>query len=622
MSEEPVLVSESDQSLAGEFRQQETRTATQRQRSAHNITFANCDGGLGIKIIGGIFEPEEDENEDDDRDFGIFIRKILPEGVAASDRRLKEGDQILSVNGHSLEAVTNADAVNLLRQASTDNYVSLTVTRDQIAQEDFDELTHAYTYSTATSVNGSSYTSCASSPGFSGATLTPQPPDQLPPVSMNTHPNSYAHQGSHLDTTFESHPTSTSLKHSGLYSQHSPNDPDSSTPVLTPSGLLMFNHSPNSRVHHSPQSLPDGASSLFSYVPQGGAPSQSNQQKSPRTHKKPKAPTLDPQALQYLGIQPSVEQQKELRKRLQTDNDGTVLYGDFVHIAREMFQKQLDAQRFCSTAKLSAKNYSTLQPNALFMPSPVNPVSPNYNNNDISNTEAFVLKREKDLLRAEIARLKGTLRDKELKCIAVEGDFYKLQKEVEHLSEDNRSLRSKVHIAEQAQKAARTTEHDYEQVVRLLEDELAELRSQQQTAAPSAGIPDIQRRLAVLGCQLRKAEVSKKTYEVATDKLLKFAEHVQDIFATSKSSSAQSVAKEGRDVSCAVKALIEVDTLPFGWDEAYTENGIKHYINHVTQQTSWQHPVTKVQHSNAMATKPPPPMSSHRPIGPLPKAGR
>ena len=36
--------------------------------------------------------------------------------------------------------------------------------------------------------------------------------------------------------------------------------------------------------------------------------------------------------------------------------------------------------------------------------------------------------------------------------------------------------------------------------------------------------PDIQRRLAVLGCQLRKTEVSKKTYEVATDKLLHFTE--------------------------------------------------------------------------------------------------
>ncbi|KAF4084979.1 hypothetical protein AMELA_G00112140 [Ameiurus melas] len=31
--------------------------------------------------------------------------------------------------------------------------------------------------------------------------------------------------------------------------------------------------------------------------------------------------------------------------------------------------------------------------------------------------------------------------------------------------------------------------------------------------------------------------------------------------------------------------------LPYGWDEAYTANGAKYYINHVTQTTSWTHPV-------------------------------
>jgi syntaxin-binding protein 4 len=36
--------------------------------------------------------------------------------------------------------------------------------------------------------------------------------------------------------------------------------------------------------------------------------------------------------------------------------------------------------------------------------------------------------------------------------------------------------------------------------------------------------PVIQKRMAVLGCQLRKSEVTKKTYEVATDKLLQFVE--------------------------------------------------------------------------------------------------
>ena len=49
------------------------------------------------------------------------------------------------------------------------------------------------------------------------------------------------------------------------------------------------------------------------------------------------------------------------------------------------------------------------------------------------------------------------------------------------MAENSRSLRSKVHLAEQAQRAARGMEHDYEEVVRLLEREVAELRAQSST---------------------------------------------------------------------------------------------------------------------------------------------
>ena len=44
---------------------------------------------------------------------------------------------------------------------------------------------------------------------------------------------------------------------------------------------------------------------------------------------------------------------------------------------------------------------------------------------------------------------------------------------------ESRSLRSKVHLAEQAQRAARNMEQDYEEVVRLLETEITDLKTQQ-----------------------------------------------------------------------------------------------------------------------------------------------
>ncbi|KAM4524681.1 syntaxin-binding protein 4-like [Odontesthes bonariensis] len=32
--------------------------------------------------------------------------------------------------------------------------------------------------------------------------------------------------------------------------------------------------------------------------------------------------------------------------------------------------------------------------------------------------------------------------------------------------------------------------------------------------------------------------------------------------------------------------------LPYGWEEAYTADGVKYYINHMTQTTSWRLPET------------------------------
>ncbi|PIK41897.1 hypothetical protein BSL78_21252 [Apostichopus japonicus] len=56
----------------------------------------------GIKIIGGINEEEEDG-----KDHGVFVKRIIAGGRAAEKGSLKEGDQLLSVNGKSLTGVSN-----------------------------------------------------------------------------------------------------------------------------------------------------------------------------------------------------------------------------------------------------------------------------------------------------------------------------------------------------------------------------------------------------------------------------------------------------------------------------------------------------------------------------------
>ncbi|XP_035469018.2 transcriptional coactivator YAP1-A-like [Scophthalmus maximus] len=47
--------------------------------------------------------------------------------------------------------------------------------------------------------------------------------------------------------------------------------------------------------------------------------------------------------------------------------------------------------------------------------------------------------------------------------------------------------------------------------------------------------------------------------------------------------------------------------LPYGWDEAFTADGVKYYINHVTQTTSWSLPATT---SSGTAPPPTPPETS------------
>lgn len=65
--------------------------------------------GIGITIVGG---------ENTDRlDLGIFVKTVCPDSPADLEGRIKPGDRIIAINGHSLEGKQHHIAVKLIQQA-------------------------------------------------------------------------------------------------------------------------------------------------------------------------------------------------------------------------------------------------------------------------------------------------------------------------------------------------------------------------------------------------------------------------------------------------------------------------------------------------------------------------
>ncbi|CAL9694923.1 unnamed protein product [Knipowitschia caucasica] len=73
--------------------------------------------GLGFSIVGGYGSPHGD--------LPIYVKTVFGKGAAAEDGRLKRGDQIIAVNGQSLDGVTHEEAVGILKR--TKGAVTLTV---------------------------------------------------------------------------------------------------------------------------------------------------------------------------------------------------------------------------------------------------------------------------------------------------------------------------------------------------------------------------------------------------------------------------------------------------------------------------------------------------------------
>merc|ERR1719232_1688681 len=93
--------------------------------TVHNVEFEKGPGikkGLGFSVVGGIDSPRGS--------MGIFVKTIFPDGQAAEKPGLREGDEILSINGQVLQGMTHGQAIAVFKNIKH-GMVSLHIARRQ-----------------------------------------------------------------------------------------------------------------------------------------------------------------------------------------------------------------------------------------------------------------------------------------------------------------------------------------------------------------------------------------------------------------------------------------------------------------------------------------------------------
>lgn len=92
--------------------------------SIHTVEFEKGAGrkGLGFSVVGGIDSPKGS--------IGIFVKTVFPVGQAIDQGTLKEGDEILAVNGIALQGMSHSEAISVFKNIRSGRVILHVARRD------------------------------------------------------------------------------------------------------------------------------------------------------------------------------------------------------------------------------------------------------------------------------------------------------------------------------------------------------------------------------------------------------------------------------------------------------------------------------------------------------------
>ncbi|XP_051570800.1 syntaxin-binding protein 4-like isoform X3 [Myxocyprinus asiaticus] len=583
-------------------------------RAVHSMDFTDCENGLGIKVIGGVKELTGEE-------YGVYVKRILPGGLASGDGNLQPGDQILEVNGESLIGVTSERAVDILRAASSTNHMRLLIARDEEARREFAELLEKYGSNGSTGSTRNSpiqHTGRYLDSTSSGSSSRSQSPLLLSPAGSQSNYNSTGPLLRSLSHPGEGVIQLISIARScslGIAIGGGSNRPDGPAVfiqevlsggdchrdgrlrpgdqliAINKESLIGVTHEEGksvlNKVKFSQEPVVDiafipgkgpfsNSTSLHNGVQRGvgngynssrlkvnvrshemqreettpvlsSSPdicppdiqvSASNAQR-PAAVSKPKI-SLDPHirlkaekldlALSYLGLDVTEEKRRQLRESLTTDPQGTVSYGDFVDATRSVYQEKLEeAGLGQGPFMFSYQEAASLMDTSAFH-------SPTYESEcSYSSEELEEFQTEVKQLQMQMKQLKVLLKDTEDSKKTLEEELQKTAEKATATVEENKSLKSKLQVAEAVQRQTNSAEQDYEEVIQLLEAEIKDLKNQlsgkkqRGLEATKEDVMELNRRLTAIDSQLRKSELTRKHLEISNKKLIGFAQNVHKV---------------------------------------------------------------------------------------------